>query len=50
MVSLGVPKKQNRIEADVHAMIVQDAKMRLGCADKEASHQVGDQAAKPSDR
>ena len=28
-----MPKKQKRPEADVHAMIVRDSKMRLGCAD-----------------
>ncbi len=28
-----MPKKQRRTEQEVHAMIVRDAKMRLGCAD-----------------
>ena len=28
-----MPKKQKRTEAEVHAMIVRDAKIRLGCAD-----------------
>jgi len=28
-----VPKKQKRTEAEVHAMILWDAKMRIGCAD-----------------
>jgi len=28
-----MPKKPNRAEQDVHAMIVRDAKMRLGCSD-----------------
>ena len=28
-----MPKKQKRTEAEIHAMIVQDAKIRLGCAD-----------------
>jgi len=28
-----VPKKQKRTEHEVHAMIVQDSKLRLGCAD-----------------
>ena len=28
-----MPKKLKRSEVDVHAMIVKDAKMRLGCAD-----------------
>jgi hypothetical protein len=28
-----VPKKQKRTEAEIHAMIVRDAKMRLGCTD-----------------
>jgi hypothetical protein len=31
--TLGMPKKPKRLEVDVHAMIVQDAKTRLGCAD-----------------
>ncbi len=28
-----MPKKPKRPEVEVHAMIVRDAKMRLGCAD-----------------
>ncbi len=28
-----MPKKRKLTEQDVHAMIVKDAKMRLGCAD-----------------
>jgi hypothetical protein len=28
-----MPKKQKRPEQEVHAMIVRDAKIRLGCAD-----------------
>ena len=28
-----MPKKQKRTEAEIHAMIVRDSKMRLGCAD-----------------
>ena len=28
-----MPKKQKRTEAEVHAMIMKDSKMRLGCAD-----------------
>ena len=33
MLAFHVPKKQKRTEAEVHAMIVQDSKMRFGCAD-----------------
>ena len=33
MLVFHMPKKQKRTEAEVHAMIVQDAKIRLGCAD-----------------
>ena len=28
-----MPKKQKRTEQEIHAMIVTDAKIRLGCAD-----------------
>ncbi len=35
MLIFHVPKKQKRTEAEVHAMIVRDSKMRLGCADFE---------------
>ena len=30
-----MPKKQKRTEADVHTMIVTDAKIRIGCSDFE---------------
>jgi hypothetical protein len=30
-----MPKREKRTEQEVHAMIVTDAKMRLGCADFE---------------
>ncbi len=30
---MSVPKKQKRTEAELHAVIVSDAKIRLGCAD-----------------
>src|SRR6266849_3539352 len=30
-----MPKKQKRTEQEIHAMIVRDAKIRLGCADFE---------------
>ena len=30
---MSVPKKQKRTEAEIHAMIVKDTKIRLGCAD-----------------
>ncbi len=30
-----MPKKEKRTEAEVHAMILRDAKMRIGCTDFE---------------
>jgi hypothetical protein len=32
-----VPKKQKRVEAEFHAMIVRDSKMRLGCKEAVAT-------------
>jgi hypothetical protein len=43
-----MPKKQNRTEAEVHAMIVRDVKIRLGCADFAPDftlHEIRDPAA-----
>jgi len=43
-----MPKKRKLTEQDVHAMIVKDAKMRLGCADFAPDftiHEVRDPAA-----
>jgi hypothetical protein len=43
-----MPKKQKRTEAEIHAMIVQDVKIRLGCADFAPDftlHAVHDQRA-----
>ncbi len=42
-----MPKKPKRPEADVHAMIVKDSKMRLGCTDfapEFTIHEVRDPA------
>ncbi len=32
-LSYGVPKKQNRTEQEIHAMIIKEAQYRLGCTD-----------------
>jgi len=36
-----MPKKQKRTEQEIHAMIVTDAKIRLGCADFAPEFRLG---------
>ena len=43
-----MPKKPQRPEAEVHAMIVTDAKMRLGCADFAPDFTLGKAHGQPA--